>query len=454
MHFIGVGGAGMSAIAKVLLEMGVSVSGSDLKESRYTKTLAELGADISIGHDPANLKDPAVVVISSAIPEYNPELRAARERGLNIVPRARMLSELCRKKPQSVAVGGTHGKTTTTSMIALILERAGWRPTFLIGGELNDIGSNAQYGDGDTCVVEADESDGSLVNLSPALAVITNVDRDHLDYHGDFATLQALFVGWIKSLPAGAKAVVYGDGSKAEEVARASGREYLSFGRDPENFLSFRDEVFSGSGAVFKVRERGVSKEVEVALRVPGEHNILNAMAALAIVRTLGMDLDTAAGLLADFRGAQRRFQQLGDSDDILVIDDYAHHPTEIKATVTAAAAMGRKRVICVFQPHRFSRTQLLSREFGDAFPNADLVVLTNIYNAGEQPIPGVSGKLLVDEILSSNPTTRISYIPDKADIGDYLIQIVRSGDIVLMMGAGDIGGVGHEFARRLAEVG
>lgn len=441
----------MSAIAKVLLEMGEVVSGSDLKESRYTRSLSELGAEIFIGHDPKNLSGAAVVVISSAIPEYNTELRAARESGLLIVARAEMLADVCRQKKLCVAVGGTHGKTTTTSMTALILERAGLRPTFLVGGELNDIGSNAKYGQGDVCLVEADESDGSLVHLKPTTAVITNIDRDHLDFHKSFANLLSLFESWVGSLPKEGLAVVLGDGSAAEKVAKAAGRKYVSFGRSKENDLSFSSETFHEFSSEFTVEERASGATVPVRLRVPGVHNIFNAMAALTAVRTLGVELEPAAELLADFQGAKRRFELLGLARDIAVVDDYAHHPTEVEATIAAAKNSGRDRVICVFQPHRFSRTQLLAEDFGTAFAAADHVILTNIYNAGEQPIPGVSGKLLVDEILRHQPRGKITYIPDKAEVNDYLGTLVRKGDIVLMMGAGDIGGVGHEFALRLS---
>lgn len=440
----------MSAIAKVLLEIGVEVSGSDLKESRYTRSLAAQGARIAIGHDPANLPDTGVVVISTAIPEYNLELRAAFERGLTIAKRAQVLGEIVRRQDTSIAVGGTHGKTTTTSMIAHILDRAGLKPTFLIGGELNDIGSNAGYGAGKLCVVEADESDGSLVHLKPNIAVVTNIDHDHLDFHKSFANLCALFTKWLQDLPEGGKGVVYGDDSAAQAAAAASGRDYLTFGQDEDNDLRLLKMSLEGFGAVFEVASRESGEKVVVELAVPGEHNVQNAMAALIVAWEVGVDLPVAAASLKDFRGAQRRFQLVGEVGGVAVVDDYAHHPTEVVVTIDAASRSGHDRVICVFQPHRFSRTQMLAADFGAAFKDADLVVLTNIYNAGEQPIPGVSGKLIVDEILKTRSHIPVSYIPDKYELVDYLRGISRPGDLVLMMGAGDISGISHDFVAKL----
>jgi len=444
----------MSGIAKVLLEMGETVSGSDLKESRYTGALADLGATITIGHDPANLGDAGVVVISSAIPETNPELAAARERGLTILARARMLARICRQKPGAIAVAGTHGKTTTTSMTALILDRAGLRPTFLIGGELNDIGSNARYGEGDSCVVEADESDGSLVYLEPKYAIVTNIDSDHLDYHQTFDNLVTLFEGWLSKLPADGKAIVLGDGSPAEGAAKAAGCSYITFGRSAANDLSFSNAVFNQFGSEFDVNDNRLGRSWRLRLRTPGEHNILNALAALAVSDCLGLDIGAAGDILADFSGVKRRFQLVGQGREVSVVDDYAHHPTEVTATLSAAGQGGWGRVICVFQPHRFTRTKLLSGQFGGAFADADITIMTDVYNAGEIPIPGVSGKLLVDEILARRPRSRVTYIPDKAEIKDYLLSVVRPGDIVLTVGAGDIWTVGRDLFEQLKETG
>ena len=454
IHFIGIGGAGMSGIAKVLLEMGFKVGGSDLKESRYTRALDELGADIAIGHRAENLGDADAVVISAAIPENNPELKAARKRGLTVVARAQMLAQICRQKPHAVAIAGTHGKTTTTSLTALILASAGLDPAFLIGGELNDIGSNAKSGRGEICVVEADESDGSLVYLKPKFAVVTNIDTDHLDYHQTFENLVSLFEGWLAKLPPGGAAVVLGDGSMAEATARSSGCPHITFGRGETNDLFYTDAVFDSFGSEFTLHDSGLGVSWRVKLRIPGEHNILNALAALGVARALNLDIGAAAAALSEFGGVKRRFQLVGRGRDIAVIDDYAHHPTEVTATLKAAVGGDWKRVICVFQPHRFSRTKLLSTQFGAAFAGADLTIMTDVYNAGEMPIPGVSGKLLVDEILSYRPYSRVAYIPNKLEIKDYLLSIVRPGDVVLTVGAGDIWTVGQDLCDHLKEAG
>jgi UDP-N-acetylmuramate--alanine ligase len=450
VHFIGIGGAGMSGIAKVLLEMGVPVTGSDLKESRYTRTLADLGARIRIGHDAANLDKDPIVVISSAIPPSNPELTGARERGLTVLARAEMLGEICRRSPRAIAIAGTHGKTTTTSMAALILEKAGLDPTFLIGGELNDIGANAKYGGGDLCVVEADESDGSLVHLSPKYAVLTNIDADHLDYHRDLAAIVSLFERWLGSLSKDAEVVVLGDGSAAELAAKAGGCRYISYGRGENNHLFFTDDRSGRFGSEFTLHDRRQGNSFKVSLKVPGEHNILNAIAAAAVAQAAGLDLAVCAEGLSAFNGVKRRFQLIGEADEVTIVDDYAHHPTEVEATLRAAKTRGQ-RVVCVFQPHRFTRTKMLSAEFGAAFEAADMTVITDVYGAGEQPLPGISGKLLVDKILARSPASRLTYIPSKLDVQEYLLPRLRPGDLVLTMGAGDIHLVGSELYRHLA---
>ena len=454
IHFIGIGGAGMSAIAKVLIEMGHQVSGSDLKESRYTKVLSEMGANITIGHDEKNSMGAEWVVISSAIPERNPELKLARKENIKVLARAQMLNQICSQKNKTIAIAGTHGKTTTTSMTALILERANLDPTFLIGGELNDIGSNAKYGSGEICLVEADESDGSLVYLKPELAVVTNIDSDHLDYHLTFEKLVALFQDWLAALGSSGKAIILGDGSPAEKAARESGSEYITFGRSSENNIYYDDVISKDFESEFTVYDKDRGKDWRVRLSVPGEHNILNSMAALAVAKSLDLDLEKAAQSLSEFKGVKRRFQLIGAVGGISIIDDYAHHPTEVMATLKAARGGQWKRVICIFQPHRFSRTKQLHEQFGEAFGDADITVMTDIYNAGELPIPGVTGKLLVDEILKHNPRSRLAYIPNKSEIRDYILSILRPGDALMTLGAGDVWDIGvnvHENLKSLA---
>jgi len=326
--------------------------------------------------------------------------------------------------------------------------------TFLIGAELNDIGSNAQYGPGDTCVVEADESDGSLVYLEPRYAVVTNIDSDHLDYHRTFENLVGLFEGWLAKLPSDGKAIVLGDGSTAEKAAKAAGCPCTTFGRADNNDFYFSDTAFSELGSEFTLHDNRQGRTWRLKLQVPGEHNILNALAALAVVESLGLDIDTAGRDLASFSGVKRRFQLVGQGREVAVVDDYAHHPTEVAATLRAAGNGGWNRVICVFQPHRFSRTKLLSNQFGGAFGDADITVLTDVYDAGELPIPGITGKLLVDEILAHRPHSRVAYIPNKVEIRDYLLSIVRPGDLVLTVGAGDIWTIGQDLFEHLKGAG
>ena len=444
VHFIGIGGAGMSGIAKVLLEMGYEVSGSDLKTSRYTSVLEEMGAKISIGHSKENIDSPDVVVISSAIPDYNVEYSYAKEEGYLLLRRAEMLNQISRRKT-SVAVSGTHGKTTTTSMISFILENGGDKPTFLIGGELNDIGSNARYGEGRLCIVEADESDGSLVHISPDQIVVTNIEADHMDHYVSLQEIEDLFFNWISDLPVDGKVIVYGDGSNAELIAKKSNKTCLTFGLEDYNDYYAKNIIADSFKAGFTLCNKD-GEIGEVRLNVPGVHNILNALAAIVVCLNEGVSFESVVEGLSKFTGVKRRFQLIGKRSDVTVVDDYAHHPTEIMSTLAAAKGGDWGRVICVFQPHRYSRKKFLKDEFGGSFDFADLTILTDVYSAGEEPIPGVSGKLLVDSILDKVPGKDVVYLPNRMDVKDYLYQAVRSGDLVITMGAGDIGTVGSEL--------
>ena len=455
VHFIGIGGAGMSGIAKVLLEMGNEVSGSDLKSSRYTIDLEKMGAKISIGHSEKNIMSPDIVVISSAIPDYNVELIFAKKEGYLVLRRAEMLNQISRRK-KSIAISGTHGKTTTTSMISFILQNGGNRPTFLIGGELNDIGSNAQYGDGELCIIEADESDGSLVHISPDQIVITNIDVDHLDHYRSFKEIEDLFFNWVSALPDDGRIIVYGDGSNAEKIAEKSKKQFTTFGLKDTNDYYAKDILNDSFESRFTLCSK--EKEIgEIRLNVPGVHNVLNALSAVVVCLNEGIEIERIAEGLKKFTGVKRRFQLIGEKGDVTVIDDYAHHPTEVMSTLAAAKGGKWGRVICVFQPHRYSRTKFLKEEFGRSFDFADITIMTDVYSAGEEPIPGVSGKLLVDSILETVPGKSVVYLPNRLDIKDYLSQAVRGGDLVITMGAGDIGMVGSELiaslgSRTLAE--
>ena len=467
VHFIGVGGAGMSGIAAVLTRLGVAVTGSDLKVSRYTRHLEELGVPVSIGHREGQVGDAALVVISSAIPPGNPELQEARRRGLPVLQRAEMLARIMATR-RGLAVAGTHGKTTTSSMIAHVMLRCDRRPTFLVGGDLNDVGSNAGVGDGEWLVAEADESDGSLLFLRPEVAVVTNVELDHHANYRCLADVRDVFTRFVRLLPAGGRLVaargvgtdfldgqteaeIVWYGIEADDAVTAAERTARGVAvADGEVGLSAVVERADDQGSAFEVRERG-RRLGRVELRVPGEHNVLNALAALAALAHAGVGFDEAAPHLATFSGAARRFQEVGRYDDIVVIDDYAHHPTEVAATLKAARSGSYRRVIAVFQPHLFSRTRYLQREFGRALTMADEAVVTDIFPAREEPEPGVTGKLVVDAYLHERPGGPVFYLPRLGDAVRHLEERVRPGDLVLTIGAGDVVRVGERLLAALA---
>ena len=450
VHFVGIGGAGMSGIAMVLAKLGVRVTGSDLKTSRYTRHLEEAGIAVTIGHEAGNLGDAALVVISSAIPEGNPELRAARAAGLPVLRRAEMLARVMAMR-RGIAVAGTHGKTTTSSMISHVLYQCGLDPTFLVGGELNDIGSNAGVGQGEWLVAEADESDGSLLFLRPEVAIVANVELDHHAHYGCLDDVHDVFRRFVALLPGnGLLVLVVGSGGEglADHTRASVVRVGIGAG-------DLRAEVarVDDRGSEFGVLDGG-EELARVTLRVPGEHNILNALTALAVLRHAGVAPADAAPYLATFSGAARRFQEMGRHGGVLVVDDYAHHPTEIIATLTAAKQGDHGRVIAVFQPHLFSRTRYLQREFGQALTLADEAVVTDIFPAREEPEPGVTGKLIVDAYLAERPGGPVSYLPRLHDVVRNLTPRVRPGDLVLTLGAGDVFRAGEQLLAALAGQG
>lgn len=447
-HFIGVGGAGMSGIALVLHGRGETVTGSDLKDSRYSRALSAAGVPVTIGHDAANLGDPEIVVVSSAIPERNPELMLARERGLDVWPRARMLAHLAEDR-DTVAVAGTHGKTTTSSMIATMLDRMGLDPTFLIGGEVDGYDTNARNGSGRHYVVEADESDGSFVYLRPAVSLVTNIEADHLDHYASMAEIEETFAEFLSRTREDGAVVVCGDDAVALEVANRSRRRIISYGSsegcDVRYVIGDRD----GTGYRFDcLLPDGTS--VASATSIPGVHMVSNATAAIAVAWALGLDVAGAAEALARFTGVRRRFDRIGDVGGVSVVDDYAHHPTEVAATLEATRELGYRRVWALFQPHRYSRTEALAPEFGQAFRAADRVVMMDVYSAGETPVPGVSGKTLVDAILADDGRAQIAYLPHRVDVVPYLVSKIAEGDIVLTMGAGDVTSIGPDLVASL----
>jgi len=451
-HFIGVGGAGMSGIARVLHDRGVKVTGSDLRLSRYAAALQEAGVTVHIGHDAGNLGDAELVVVSTAIPQTNPELVEAKRRGLDIWPRARMLAELAGDL-KTVAVAGTHGKTTTSSMTAAALIACGLDPTFLIGGEINDVGSNARCGTGQYYVVEADESDGSFLLLDPYCAIVTNIEADHLDHYGSLAEIVATFVEFLARLRPDGVAVLCADDPILPGLAAACPARVVTYGRAADadvRMTRFRPEE---GGTRFELAFPD-GTTVEGATIVPGEHMALNATGVLAAAWALGLDVRQAAEGVAAFGGVKRRFEAVGSHAGVDVVDDYAHHPTEVRATLAAAKSGGRRRVWAIFQPHRYSRTAALGDEFGAAFDDADRVVLMDVYSAGEAPIPGISGKTVLDALLRHSPRKRVAYFPHRADVAGYVAAGVRAGDLVMTMGAGDVTTMGPEVVRELVTRG
>ncbi|MDP2182488.1 MAG: UDP-N-acetylmuramate--L-alanine ligase [Actinomycetota bacterium] len=447
-HFIGIGGAGMSGIASVLNERGIGVTGSDLKESRYTTALREQGIDVSIGHSADNLGTPEVVVVSSAIPETNPELAEARRAGLEVWPRARMLAHLAEDRV-TVAIAGTHGKTTTSSMIAAMLFAMGEAPTFLIGGEVASFDTNARCGEGRHYVVEADESDGSFMFLDPLVAVVTNVEADHLDHYGTLEEVERTFVAFMSKVPADGTVVACADDARLMELVSGIHARVLTYGWSEMADLRFHSLESRGLGHRFAVAmPDGSSVSAEVAL--PGKHMVSNATAAIAVAYALGLDALSAGKGLSGFSGVRRRFDQVGVVDGITFVDDYAHHPTEVRATLRAAKESGFGRIWAIFQPHRYSRTAALGWDFGAAFEDADRIVLMDVYSAGETPVPGVSGKTLVETILAQSPRARVAYLPHRADIEPYVRAYARPGDLIMTMGAGDVTTVGPELVRAM----
>ncbi len=446
VHFVGIGGAGMSGIAAVLANLGARVTGSDLKASRYTRGLESAGVSVCIGHHAANLGDAALVVVSSAIPESNPEVQAARAQGLPVLARAEMLARIMTLR-RGIAVAGTHGKTTISSMIAHVLYQAGCDPTFLVGGELNDIGSNAGVGGGDWLVAEADESDGSLLFLRPEVAIVSNVELDHHARYCCLNDVLDVFRRFVALLPAEGLLVLVA-GSGGQSLAEHTRASVVTVGIGCGDLRADVAQVDDRGSEV--VVSEGGEELARVALRVPGEHNVLNAMAALAVLRHAGVSPAKAAPHLGTFSGAARRFQEVGREHGVVVVDDYAHHPTEIRATLKAAREGGRSRVVAVFQPHLYSRTRYLQREFGQALTLADEAIVTDVFAAREEPEPGVTGKLIVEAYLGERPGGPIVYVPRLSDVAGYLAPRLRAGDLLVTLGAGDVHRAGEQVLSML----
>ncbi len=433
----------MSGIAELLINLGYVVSGSDARETPITRRLASLGGRITTGHAPENVTGANVVVVSSAVKADNPEVLEAKRRQIPVIPRAEMLAELMRLK-YSVIVAGAHGKTSTTSMVATVLVQGGFDPTVVIGGRLNAFGSNAKLGKGDFMVAESDESDGSFLKLNPTIAIVTNIDREHLDHWGDLAAIQSAFVTFVNKVPFYGAAILCLDDSNVQAILPRVERRILTYGTSAQADLVASRVGYRGFGSTFQVRHRG-DLLGEVALRIPGLHGMLNSLAAIAAGLELGIPFAKIAGALAGFQNADRRFQVKGEKRGILVVDDYGHHPTEIMATLGAARASSDRRIVAVFQPHRYTRVRALADEFSRAFYHADVLIVLPIYPAGEDPIDGVSAGNLVARIKKyghRDVTEAGSFQAAMQTLADKL----RDGDLLITLGAGDVWKIGEDW--------
>jgi UDP-N-acetylmuramate--alanine ligase len=449
IHFVGIGGIGMSGIAEVLCNLGYTISGSDLRESAITRRLAEMGVTVQVGHDPANIDGAHVVVRSSAVGVENPEVEAALSQSVPVIPRAEMLAELMRMK-HGVAVAGSHGKTTTTSLLAAIFAAGGLDPTIVVGGKLNSVGSNAVLGRGDWMVAEADESDGSFLKLSPTLAIVTNIDPEHLDHFGSEENLQEAFLEFINKVPFYGAAVLCLDHPVIQQLLPRVSKRYITYGFTSQAELRAVDAVVEGGVSKFSV-VRGDEFLGPIALQMPGRHNILNALAATAVALEAGIPFNLVRQALERFEGVQRRFTLRGEVAGVTVIDDYAHHPAEIRATLAAARESYSRRVVAVWQPHRYSRTASLRSEFMRAFNDCSLLLVMDVYAAGEQPIEGIDAETLARDLGHHGHKAAVA-CADAASVLDALGRLVRKGDVVLTLGAGDVTQLSHDLVEMLSD--
>jgi UDP-N-acetylmuramate--alanine ligase len=433
IHVVGIGGAGMSAIAQVLRDMGHTVTGSDLKDAPVAQRLRSHGITVAVGHRAENLGDAEAVTFSPAVGPDNPELAAATARGVRVVARSEMLAAICATR-RCLAVSGTHGKTTTASMLSLILVEAGLRPSFVIGADINEIGTNAVWDSGDWLVVEADESYGTFTAIRPDLAVLTSVEQDHLDYYGTFEALRAAFDRFVGTAREGA--VVCSDDPEAAEIGRQ--HDAITVGSDEDATYRMSDlEVLRSSVSFSLTGPGGALGRVRVG--VPGQHNARNAALAVVAAMHAGASFGDAQTALARFAGVSRRFEFRGEAGGVSFVDDYAHLPTEVRAVLATARAGGWSRVVAVFQPHRFSRTAALAEQFGTAFKDADVLVVTDVYSAGDRPVPGVSGRLVVDAVKAQDPRLPVTYAPGWVELARTVSAILRPGDLCFTLGAGDL---------------
>ncbi len=455
IHFVGIGGSGMGGIAEVLLNLGYAVQGSDLKPNAVTQRLERLGAQIHIGHSAGHLGDADVVVVSSAVDRSNPEITAALANRIPVVPRAEMLGELMRFR-YSVAVAGTHGKTTTTSLVASVLAEGGLDPTFVIGGRLKSADSNARLGAGRYLVAEADESDASFMHLQPMIAIVTNIDNDHLGTHdGDFARLQQSFIDFLHNLPFYGLAVLCTDDARVQSILGEVARPCLTYGFDESADVRAINVRRDGLQSHYEVARAGHST-VSITINLPGRHNVLNSLAAVAVATELGVADAAIQRALLNFQGIERRLQQLGEirwpGGRATVVDDYGHHPTEITASLEAVRqGWPGRRVVLAFQPHRYTRTRDLLDDFAQVLGGADVLLVTEVYAAGEKPIAGADGRAICRAVRSRG-TVEPVFVKRVADLAVSLRRVLNDGDVVLTMGAGNIGAVAHELKTRFTE--
>lgn len=450
VHFVGIGGIGMSGIAEVLVNLGFRVSGSDLKRSNVTDRLQQLGIEFTEGHGAKNVGDAHVVVRSSAVRDDSPEVMEAQRRSIPVIPRAEMLAELMRLKPHSVAVAGSHGKTTTTSMVATVLGHAGLDPTIVVGGVVGAFGSNAHLGTSDLMVVEADESDRSFLMLTPTIAVVTNIDREHMDFYHDMEDVRACFTSFVNKVPFYGTSILCLDDPNVQAIIPRIERRRITYGLSAQADVSAHgvrhDREFGSAFSVW----RGSEAVGEIELRVPGMHNVYNSLAAIAVGFELEVPFEKIAGALSTFTGAHRRFQFKAEIDGVLVIDDYGHHPTEIRATLAAAKiGSGGRRTLVLFQPHRYTRTHDLMGEFARSFNNADTLLISEIYAASEDPIEGVSGETLTEAIQRYGHKD-VHFIGGLEDAAQTIRKHIQPGDMVITLGAGTVNRVGDQIVELL----
>lgn len=451
VHMVGIAGVGMSGIARVLFEEGIKVSGSDLQNNTVTQTLEGLGIAINYGHSPSNIREGVdLVVISSAIPSDNCEVLRARDSNIPVIKRGEMLAQMmnCRK---GIAIAGAHGKTTTTSMIYTVLAAGKMDPTFIVGGEILDSHLNARLGTGEYFVAEADESDASFLCLQPYIAVVTNIENDHLDYYKSFERIQSAFKQFVEQVQPDGFTLLYGGDPFASLIKEQISKPIILYGENENYDYSMADWQPRGMGSIFTVLKEG-RRLGDIELSVPGRHNALNALAAVAVACECRLEFETIRLALRGFQGTKRRFQVLGEVSGVTVVDDYAHHPTEIKATIDTARNLEVGRIVVIFQPHRYSRTRLLGAQIGQSFAGADLIILTDIYPAGEKPIEGISSEMIYQAAKKAGDN--VVYIPDLEKAEDYVVKYMKKDDLLITMGAGDIWMLGMNVVERLRKNG